>query len=258
MISLPCSGQVLMTTSGNITLQSYFHGFPDRGGISGGYRSDFTGYADIYRMRRLVVYTTLGTTTEISQTNPGIWRLDRIWYSLAPAIRLEYKDWLVSGIIHHDCIHRLNLNEINGSTWWNAFQLVIGTRESTSLYILDYYQADAEEYLRRLDGSLTLSRFIKAEGTVLDGRNHNYQYYGKIRLRYPLYSSKRWFSYINTDQQWWVNLDQSTEYKSQFSFHLILKGMVNSLGFYYIYTPEDTFSKDSEDRLGALGIRILF
>jgi len=266
VIQLICTGllvtslrsQILMNTSGNITIESYFHQQGSHVITEGGSKSDFTGVVDFYRFNKIIFYSTLGTTTEISKVGMANWKLARIWYSIAPGIRYEAADWVFAGIINHDCIHRIDQGEPLGSTWWNAFQFTIGTKESYSLYLLDYYRQNQEQSPGEFDGSLTLSKFSRARGSIVNGRNHSYDYYFKLRLRYLVYSSEKWFSYINTDNQWWVNQDRSTEFKGQFSAHLILKGKVNSLGMFVRSIPKDTFKKDNEDGLSSLGIRILF
>ncbi len=247
-----------MKTQGQITLESYVSGYRNQADINPGHRSEFLGVVDLVRYKRIVFNTPVGTTTHIRRTDTSKWKLDRIWYSFTPGIRYEASKIIVSGSIHHDCIHVINQNEISGSTWWNAYQFSLGTKESFALYVTDYYNLSRNNLREQIDGHLVVAKFKKANKSLGTGQNHTYEYYTKIRLRYSVFNTPKWFAFINTDHHWWVNLDQSTEYKGQISLHLILKGQVNSLGIFYIYTPRDTFIKDNENNVSSIGLRILF
>ncbi|MFC1561339.1 hypothetical protein ACFL4V_02590, partial [Candidatus Latescibacterota bacterium] len=250
--------ELLMHTHGHITVAPYIHGFDNFKYNYPGYRSEFMTYVDFFRHRSIIFNSLLGTTTIISEPENQNMKLDRIRYILTPGFRYEFKTWLIRGALHHECIHNISRPEINGSTWWNSFQIGFGSKGSYYLYLQEQYKDVKNTFLNSMDAQINFGYIMPAKRTLTSGQNHEYHYEIFSLVRYQLGSFKRWVYFVGLRQNTWVKNDNSLEHQINITFNFFLKGTVNFTGFFYTYNILDTFSLDNADGMGAFGYKIIF
>ena len=247
-----------MHTHGHITIAPYIHGFDDSEKLYPGYRSEFMTYVDFYKRNRLVVNSVLGTTTIISDPEHKKMRLDRIRYTLTPGFRYELDSWLIKGALHHECIHTISLPENKGSTWWNSFQIGLGTKGAYDLYLREQYKNIRNSFLNSWDAQINVGYILPSKRTLFSGQNHDYNYEIFSLLRYHIGSFRRWACFAGLRQNTWMKNDTSLEHQINISINFFRRGAVNFAGFFYTYNIYDTFTLDEANRMGALGFRIIF
>ena len=254
----PLQAEVVMNTHGWITLESYIHGQRNDRDLNRSHRSEFTGIVDLYSWRALTFTFLLGNTTDIGHFPDSTYYMDRITYSLTYGARLDLGRWVIRGDYHHDCIHLINRPELAGSTWWNAYLLRVGSRGAFNRYLPEAYNRRADGLWKRWDARVGFASYLKAGNSIRNGNNHIFRYEFSNLLRYRLGSTKKLIAYADLYQQYWIDRDESTEYKGSINFNLLLKGESHYAGFFYEYHFYDTYIKDNENGLGAIGFRILF
>ncbi|MCF7810000.1 hypothetical protein K9N50_03330 [bacterium] len=255
-LALPGWAELLMRTHGNVTLSTCVHGFDKQNQTYPGYRSDFTLFVDFYRWRSLVFNSSIGNTTVIEKPKAEM-QLDRIRYTLTPGLRLEFHSWLLNGSLLHECIHNIGRPEDDGSTWWNSFRIGVGTKEAYFLYLLDEYKNLNNVFLNKFDAQVNVGQIIEARRTLLSGQNHNYRQEYFSLLRYHIGIYRNWVGFVTFRQHLWILRDDTSEQKLSISLNIFRKGVKKFAGFYYDYNITDTFSLDSAEGIGTLGLRIV-
>jgi len=227
------------------------------------YRSEAMAYVDFFKWHKLVINGLIGNTVMISHSDSLVWEMDRILYTISPGFRLEFKQWLIKGTLSHQCIHRINQREpvledrTRGSTWWNSFQIGIGTKGSYYLYLRNQFKP-RNTILNTWDGQINIGKYVPAKNTLTTGQNHNYRYEIFSLIRYNVGAYNNWASFIGLRQNCWINADQTVEHKISLTFNLFRKGLYNFAGLFYTYYLYDSFIHDNENHLGVLGLKIVF
>jgi len=247
-----------LRTHGWLTLENYVHGQKDQKDLQRSHRSEFTQIIDIYSYKAFTFTLLMGNTTDIARFPDSTFYLDRITYTYTYGGRLDLGPLVIRADLHHDCIHVINRPEISGSTWWNAYMLRIGTRESFNLYLTKTPIALGDPLWKHLDYRIGMAHYKKAGQTLTDGSNHNFEYELSNLVRYTIGNVRGSLFYVDLDQKIWVNRDDTTEYKGSISLNALIKRHNHYGGLFYEYHFRDTFVKDREDELGAIGFRILF
>lgn len=249
---------LLMKTHGYITVAPYIHGFDRSEGLYPGYRSEFMTYVDFYENRGLVLNSLLGTTTMITDPDGHGLKMDRIRYTLTPGFRYEFDTWLVKGALHHECIHVIGRPEIDGSTWWNSFQIGVGTKGSYYLYLRDEYRNKRDTFVNSWDVQINAGYIAPAKRTLFSGQNHDYRAEIFSRIRYHIGSYGNWVYFSGLAQNTWFKKDGSAEHQITITLNAFRRGLANFAGFFYTYSLYDTFTLDNSDGLGSVGFRIVF
>ena len=257
-LSESANAELLMHTHGHITIAPYIHGFDDSEKLYPGYRSEFMTYVDFYKHNRLVINGMLGTTTIISDPEHKTMRLDRIRYTLTPGFRYEFTSWLIKGALHHECIHTISRPELNGSTWWNSFQIGAGTKGAYYLYLREQYKNIRNSFLNSWDAQINVGYILPSKRTLFSGQNHDYNFEVFSLIRYHLGSFQRWAYFASLRQNAWVKNDNSAEHQITLTLSAFRRGTVHFAGVFYTYNIYDTFSLDNADGMGSLGFRIIF
>jgi len=252
------NAQWLMETHGWITLEDYVHGPELDPDFRRSQRSEFTGIIDLYRWRMVTATMLIGTTTDMSQWDTGGYFLDHVTYSYTYGARIDLQRWVIRADYHHDCIHLLNRPELDGSIWWNAFQVKAGSRGSFYLYVSDDYGLVDNGFIGDVDSRIGFSAYRKAGRSLQTGQNHNYQYEFSNLTRFNLAKLDRFIAFADQTNRLWITWDGEQEYKGELTLNLMYKGEKQYLGIYYEYHLPDSYEKDREDRLGSVGMRILF
>lgn len=257
------SAELLMKTHGHLTLESYIHGTDKTNAVYPAYRSEAMAYVDFFKWKRLIINGLIGNTTTISHSDSMVWEMDHIIYTLSPGFRVEFKQWLIKGTLKHQCIHRIDQSELlipglgHGSTWWNSYQIGIGTKGSYYLYLRNQFKV-RNTLLRTWDGQINIGSYIVPKNTLLTGQNHTYRYEIFSLIRYNIGAYNNWASFIGLRQHSWVNADHSTEHKTSLTINLFRKGLINFAGLFYTYYLYDSFTHDKENHLGVIGVKVVF
>jgi len=247
-----------LDSHGWVTLESYIHGRKDEQDLNRSHRSEFTGIVDIYNYKAFTFTFLLGNATDIARQPDSTYYMDRIIYTYTYGGRLDLGPWVIRGDYHHDCIHLIDRPELNGSTWWNSYLIRMGTRGAFYLYLPEGYNSREEGLLGPFDARVGFAAYRKPGNTIADGQNHNYQYEFSNLIRYQFAGNQKWIGFVDLHQRLWMTWDSTYEYKGEFTLNVMLKGKMHYMGLYYEYHFYDTYIKDREQRLGSLGLRILF
>ncbi len=249
---------LLMKSHGYITVAPYIHGFNRSEHLNPGYRSEFMTYVDFVKTKGLVLNSLLGTTTIITDPDREGMKLDRIRYTLSPGFRYEFDTWLIKGALHHECIHLISRPELNGSTWWNSFQIGAGTKGSYFLYLAEEYRNRSNTFINSWDGQINAGYIMPAKRTLFSGQNHDYRWEFFGRIRYHIGSFRRWAWFAGLQESAWLTKNGTTDHQISVAINMFRRGLSNFAGFYYTYMLYDTFKLDNSDGLGAVGFRIVY
>ncbi|MFC1541405.1 hypothetical protein ACFL50_03015 [Candidatus Latescibacterota bacterium] len=247
-----------MNTHGHITLAPYVHGFDTSAQKIPSYRSEFITYVDYFSAGSFIVTSLFGTTTMISDNKQYGMRLERIRYTLTPGFRYEFPKWFIKGSLHHECIHTISRPEINGSTWWNSFQIGAGTKGSSFLYLKEEYKNVRNSFLNTWDAQINVGSILPSKRTLFSGQNHDYSFEVFSQIRYQLGSFLRWAYFAGLRQNTWVKTDNSTEQQIAITLNIFKRDTVNFAGIFYTYNIYDTFSLDNADGMGSFGFKIIY
>ena len=257
-LSESAKSELVMHTHGHITVAPYIHGFDNSKYTYPGYRSEFMTYVDFFRHRSIAFSSLLGTTTITSEPENQNMKLDRIRYTLTPCFRYEFKTWLIKGALHHECIHNISRPEINGSTWWNSFQVGLGSKGSYYLYLYEQYKDVKNAFLNSMDAQINFGYIMPAKRTLASGQNHEYHYEIFSLFRYHIGFFRKWACFSGLRQNTWMKNDKSFEHQINISINFFRRGADNFAGFFYTYNIYDTFSLDNANKIGSLGFKIIF
>jgi hypothetical protein len=194
----------------------------------------------------------------ISDHEPGGLKLDRIRYTLTPGFRYEFTEWFIKGSLHHECIHTISRPELNGSTWWNSFQIGAGTKGSYFLYLREKYTNVRNSFLNAWDAQINIGSILPSKRTLFSGQNHDYTHEVFSQVRYHIGSFRRWAYFAGIRQNTWFKTDNSTEHQIAITLNMFRRGTANFSGIYYTYNVYDTFSLDRADSMGSVGFKIIF
>ena len=156
------------------------------------------------------------------------------------------------------CIHTISRPEENGSTWWNSFQFGFGSKRAYQLYLVEMYKRNSRTPFPRFDFNLNGGIFLYGDQSVWIKQNHNYRYEAFYLLRFHIAHFGKWGTFLDMDHHAWLDKWNHSEHKVSLTANLLLSGKHNLAALYYQYFPYDSFSKDNQDSLGALGFKIVF
>lgn len=250
--------EILMETHGQISFAPYVHGDYDKFETQPGYRSDFKAYVDFFSWKGFISNWLIANTTTIERNAQTSVKLDKIRYTLTPGYRYEFEKHLISGLLLHECIHTISKPEENGSVWWNSFQIGYGSKGAYQRYLVDKYRPDSNSAFPDLDWQFNVGAFLHGDQSVWIGQNHNYRYETFYLLRLHLLRYGMWGLYSDWNHHTWRDKFGDYENKMDIGLHLLLHGKSNIASLYYKYYVHDTFAKDNQDGLGAVGFEIVF
>ncbi|MFC2150737.1 hypothetical protein ACFLQV_04460 [Calditrichota bacterium] len=247
-----------MKTHGVISVAPYVHGFSATDGLTKGYRTQFTTVTDYLRKDRFVADLKLNLTTIVVEKYNAGMGLDRIRYMLTPGVRLEYNKLILKSSLHHECIHTIDRPEFNGSIWWNSLRFGIGSREAYNIYLRDEYRQKNNQLLNKFDAQINLGYIIPANRSLTSGQNHEYNYEAFAILRHHLGVYHNWAFSSTIEPSVWLRLNSTIDRRLTATLTAYRKGFSNFLGIYYSYNFIDEFDLDNENKLGSLGVRLLY
>ena len=248
---------LLMRTHGYFTAAPFVHGFNKTEDVYPGYRSEFMSYVDLFNSGPAVFNILTGNTTMIDRYH-GEMKMDRIRYLLAPGFRYEYGSHLLRFTLNHECIHNISRPEYRGSTWWNSFQLGFGSKGSYYLYLPARFARTKKIFLKRIDYQVNMGLFIPAKSTIFTGQNHEYKQEFYYLLRYQLGAYGKTAFFTSLRHHIWFKKSGWYDEQLELTINAMQKGVRSYFGLYYSYRIKDTFSLDSSEGLGSIGIKILY
>jgi hypothetical protein len=254
--------EVLMNTNGQISFAPYLHGESPRNDFQPGYRSDFYAYVDFFSWKGLISNWLIANTTVIERSDTSAFKLDRIRYTLTPGYRYEFENWLISGLLLHECIHEIGEFEEEGSIWWNSFRFGFGSKGAYPQFLAERYRELRRPHnplarpLGRWDYQVNVGAFLYGANSIWLAQNNDYRYEQNALFRYHAGRWGRWGSYADVNQAAWYRADGSIEQKWSVTANLLLVGKSNIAGLYYVVFDDNNI--DNEDALGSLGFKIVF
>jgi len=249
---------ILMDTHGEISFAPYVHGDYNQFDVQPGYRSDFKAYVDFFEWKGFVSNWLIANTTSIERNAQTSIKLDKIRYTLTPGYRYEFPRHLISGLLLHECIHTISKPEESGAVWWNSFQFGFGSKAAYQLHLVDKYRRDTTSRFPDLDYNVNIGAFLHGKESVWIGQNQDYRYETFYLLRLHMARLGIWGFYSDWNHHIWQDKDGQHEHKMDISMNILLRGRKNIASLYYQYFVYDTFSKDNQDGLGAVGFKIVF
>lgn len=251
--------EVVMRTHGQITFAPYVHGeAPDQQDFFPGYRSDFFTYVDFFNWKGFISSWLIANTTLIERPDSTLFQLDRIRYTLTPGYRYEFDEWLISGLLLHECIHTVSRQETSGSVWWNSFQIGFGSKGAYQMHLVEKYKNRRLDLRHRVDAQINFGAFLYGGESVWLAQNHDYRYEAFGLLRYHVGRWGNWGVFVDVPQHVWVTASNRYQAKVSPTANLFLLGKVNIASLFYTWHIHDTNSHDNEEGMGLFGFKIVF
>jgi len=286
-LSIVCRTQsvaeLIMHTQGHASFAPYANGVKETAGLRPGYRAEFASQVDFFRNGRFVITGLVGNMTIISRSDSSIFNLDKIRYTLSPGFRYEFKTWYVKGVYYHESLYSISrAEEIGGAYWQNSIRLGAGTKGSTFLYLPEKYLSGTEPHGRAFDAQCSVGAYLHGSESIWVAKNHTYRFEMLALLRYHAGSVRNWIVSFSLNQHLRLKADNTSENKSVVTINLFRRGSNNRsggdirsgignryggdnrnggdklFGIYYVYTVYDAYAENNEDRLGALGLRVIY
>ena len=251
--------RLLMHTQGTVSFAPYVNGVKKTKGLYPGYRSEFQANVDFYRNNKLILTGLVGNMTIISRSDSSVFNLDKIRYTLAPGFRYEFTGWILRGSFHHESIYSLSrIEEQEGAYWQNSIRMGVGSRGSYYLYLDDRYRNVDDTFINSWDIQINGGIFLHGSRSIWVAKNHDYRYEIFSLIRYHVCTFHKWVYFAGLNQHLWIKSDNETEHKENLTLNFFRKGAVNFFGIYYTYTMYDSYKENNENKLGALGFRLIF
>lgn len=250
--------EVVMKTHGQITFAPYVHGESPQADFFPGYRSDFHTFVDFFSWKGLISNWLIANTTLIERPDSTVFRLDRIRYTLTPGYRYEFNEWLISGLLLHECIHTVSRNEDEGSVWWNSFQIGLGSKGAYPMHLVEKYKNRRLDLRHRVDAQINFGAFLYGRESVWLAQNHDYRYEQFGLLRYHVGRWGNWGLFVDIPQHFWVAATKRFEAKVSPTVNLFLLGRYNIASLFYTWHAHDSSTHDNEEGLGLFGFKIVF
>ena len=255
----PCVAELLMETHGYVSFAPYVNGAQRTEGLYPGYRADFLAHVDFARWRNVIFTGLVGNRTLISRSQTSIFQLDRIHYTLSPGIRCDFTTWIARASINHESIYSLSrAEEVKGATWENSIRFGVGTKGAYYLYLQEEFKNIGDRFINSIDAQINCGVFLRGSESIWVARNHRYKFEEFSLVRYQIGSFNKWIFFTGVSQNLWIRLNNEYEHKIAVTINSFRKGSVSLFGFYYTYTLYDTYTMDNENRMGALGFRVIF
>jgi len=107
-------GDTMLHANGQVSFAPYLTGVPENVERKPGYRSELYVFTDVFRSGRWTFSWLISNTTLIVRPPGAGFTLDKIRYTLSPGFRCEFKKWIATGLLLHECIHSISRPEANG------------------------------------------------------------------------------------------------------------------------------------------------
>ncbi len=250
--------ELIMRAYGNISVAPTVQWGRSSSKAFPGYRSEFMTYVDFFKAHGVIFNALLGTTSIISDSDSIGMHLDRIKYTLTPGFRIDRGKWLIRGALHHECIHTIGRREENGSIWFNSLQIGVGTKQAYYQYLTEEYNDKNNVFLNTFDARIDAGYVIPARNTLLTGQNHEYVYEQYSLMRYHIGVYRNLACFASLRHNLWTKNDGSVEQQVQLTLNLFRKGTKSFAGLFYTYTFFDNYSLDNSEKLGYLGLRVVY
>ncbi|MFC1541404.1 hypothetical protein ACFL50_03010 [Candidatus Latescibacterota bacterium] len=251
--------ELVMQTHGAASFAPYIHGVNKNEAQYPGYRAEFLSNIDLYRHNRLVLTGIVENMTIISRSDSSVFNLDKIRYTIAPGFRYEFEKWLLKGSVHHESLYSISrAEEKKGAYWQNSIRLGLGTKGSSYLFLPEEYRSYTNTVINTWDAQINAGVFLHGSDSIWSARNHDYRYEFFSQTRYHFAAFNKWLYFITLQQHLWVEDDKSTDNKISILLNCFRKGRNGIFGVYYRYYIYDSYIENNENKLGALGVRIIF
>ncbi|MBN2201115.1 hypothetical protein JW777_04110 [bacterium] len=251
--------ETMLRSNGQVSFAPYLAGVTDNVERKPGYRSELFVYTDVIRSGRWTFSWLISNTTLIVRPPGAGFTLDKIRYTLSPSFRCEFKKWIATGLLLHECIHSISRPEANGlSTWWNALQLGAGTKGAYHWFLIDKYNTRDITLGNSLDAALTAGAYLRGNASRWIAQNHTYRadLSGLLRYHFPPAGHHAFFADIQYHA--WLSDGGSATGKCALSLNAVFFGRDNIAALYWTQILRDRNPHDNEDGLGSLGIKIIF
>jgi hypothetical protein len=248
----------VLRANGQATFAPYLYGEPREAGRKPGYRSDLFLYADVFRWNRWTFNLLTANSTVIAKTPETPFTLDRIRYTLSPGFRCEFKKWIVTGLMLHECIHTISRAEANGSTWWNAVQLGAGTKGSYHFFLADKYNSRDFTLGNSIDAQVNISGYLRGTNSRWIAQNHDYRadVFGLLRYHFIPFGGRYFFSDLSYHV--WYGDHRKFTGKLALSLNMVFFARENLAALYFTHCFKDDNPHDNENGLGSVGMKIIF
>lgn len=267
--------ELVMDTHGMVSFAPYIHGMSHTYDIVRAspesektkryypaYRATFLANIDLYRWNHLVLTGTASNITAIAATDSAFFNLNRIHYIVSPGFRYEFPRFVVRGSFHHESVFSLSrpehLDRRKGPYWQNSIRLGVGSLGSYYLFLRDEYAGINNRLVNSFDAQINGGVFLHGSESIWISKNNPYRYEEFSLLRYHFGVFRNWAYFATFRQFLWVRLDHKREHNLNITLNAFRKGAVHFFGLYYTYTIYDNSTEDNEDRLGAMGLRVVF
>lgn len=251
--------RLLMQTQGHTSLSVYLNGVEKTGGLYPGYRAEFLANIDFVQFDRLILTGLVGNTTLISRSDTCLFNLDKIHYTMSPGFRCVFKKWILKGSFNHESVYNISRPESSpGASWQNSIRMGAGSKGAYYLYLADKYKKINNAVMNKWDTQLNIGIFLSGSKSIWVAKNHDYRYEIFSLLRYHLGVFRSWAVFASIDQHAWIKFDRSLEHRVAFTVNLFRRGRDSFFGLFYRYVIYDSYSQDNEDRMGAMGMRVIF
>ena len=251
--------EVVVETQGYASFAPYVHGVKETTGLSPAYRAEFMSQVDLYRKGPLVISGLVGNMTIISRSDSSIFNLDKIRYTLSPGFRYEFDTWFIKGVFNHESLYSISRGEqLGGAYWQNSIRLGIGTKTSSFLYLPDKYINETDPKGGALDAQCSFGTFLHGSESIWVAKNHSYRYEMLALVRYHVGIFRKWIASMSLRQHIWLKDDHGSEKKASITLDFFRKGAGKLFGMYYVFNIYDSYTENNEDKLGALGLRIIY
>jgi hypothetical protein len=252
------SFESVLRANGQVTFAPYVYGARKIADLKPGYRSDLFVYMDLFRWNRWTFNLLTANSTLIAKSEETVFTLDKIRYTLSPGFRCEFRKWIVTGLLLHECIHTISRDEINGSIWWNAFQLGGGTKGAYHFYLVDKYNTRDFTLSNSIDIQANMDWYLRGGSSKWIAQNHHYRadVFGLIRYHFIPFGFRHFFA--DFQYRFWYDDDKKITSKQALSVNAVFFAKANIATLYYTHCFKDENPYDNEDGFGSIGVKIIF
>jgi hypothetical protein len=261
LFALSCrasSFESVLKANGQVTFAPYIYGIHEKDGRKPGYRSDLFIYTDLFRWNRWTFNLLTANSTLIAKSEETLFTLDKIRYTLSPGFRCEFRKWIATGLLLHECIHTISRPETNGSTWWNAFQIGGGTKGAYHFYLVDKYNTRDFTLSNSIDVQANADWYLRGGSSKWIAQNHHYRadVFGLVRYHFIPFGFRYFFA--DFQYRFWYDDDRKITSKLALSINAVFFAKNNIATLYFTHCFRDDNPYDNENRFGSIGMKIIF
>ncbi len=248
----------ILAPNGKVTFARYIYGDKKQSELNPAFRADLVVYMDIFSYRNIIFNFLTSKTTSIGKTSDSPIKLDAIRYSLSPGIRMARRKTVMTLELMHECIHTISRAEENGSIYWNIVRFGMGTKGAYHFYLTDKYITNDITLRNSFDVFAEIGYYLRGDYSEWTGRNHDYNYDMNGLIRYHFEPLNR----INmiADFKFKLWLEDNETFISQYFFTLnyVLRARNNIAVIYFRHCIQDDNPHDNFNRLGSIGLKLVF